>query len=56
MIRIKDNPDGCINPSKRGERTCSQCYWSQVKNHQWRGDQRCWSAQCLVADMGKDKR
>ncbi len=56
VIRIKDNPDGCVNPSKRGERTCTQCYWSQVnERNQWTGDQRCWNAQCLVADIKKEQ-
>ena len=53
-MRVKDNPQGCINPDKRGNRTCVECYYSQVKDGQWTGGERCWNAQCLVAGRGKD--
>ena len=49
-MRIESNSNGCVDESKRGERTCAECYWSQVnEKNQWTGDERCWNAQCLVA-------
>ncbi len=50
----KDNPKGCVNPSLRGNRTCTECYWDLVdENNTWRGSQSCWNAQCLVLDWDK---
>ena len=47
--KIVDNPDGCVHPNKRGERTCSDCYRSQVdEQNRWRGGKSCWEAQCLI--------
>lgn len=47
--RIKDNPRACVNEKLRGERTCKECYWSQVDaKGQWTGSERCWNSQCLV--------
>jgi len=55
-MRLKDNPQGCSNPDKRGNRTCVECYYAQVNEHnQWTGNQRCWNAQCLVADAREGK-
>lgn len=49
-MRIESNPNGCVDQRKRGERTCAECYWSQVnEKNQWTGSERCWNAQCLVA-------
>lgn len=50
MIWIVDNPEGCVNPSVRGDRTCVDCYYSHVKGGQWTGSQRCWDAECLRMD------
>ena len=47
---LKSNPDGCCNPTLRGDRTCMECYWSQVKHAQWHGSQRCFNSNCLVLD------
>lgn len=47
--RLKDNPQGCVDERRRDGRTCRECYWSQVRNGQWAGGERCWNAQCLVA-------
>lgn len=47
--KIVDNPDGCASPRKRGERTCTECYYSQVDEHSnWTGSEQCWKAQCLT--------
>lgn len=49
-MRIENDQQACVDESKRGERTCAECYWSQVdENNRWTGDERCWNAQCLVA-------
>ena len=53
MYQIKEAPQNCVCPSMRGERTCRECYWSQVKDGQWRGSQACWDSQCLVLDEGR---
>ena len=45
---LKSNPEGCVNPHLRGEKTCLECYWSQTKNASWVGSQRCWDANCIV--------
>lgn len=46
---ILDNPSACWN-KKRLEKykNCRDCYYSQVKNGQWKGVQKCWNAGCLV--------
>ena len=52
---FKSNPEGCVCPSVRGDRTCVDCYWSFVKDNQWVGSQKCWEAQCLVLDTKRFK-
>jgi len=52
-MKLNDRPDGCVSPDKRGNRTCVECYYAQVKDGQWHGSERCWNAQCLVAREGK---
>ena len=54
-MRLKDNPESCVNPDKRGNRTCVECYYAQVKDGQWCGTRRCWEAQCLVPDTREGK-
>ena len=50
MVKIENNPSACVNESLRGERTCAECYWSQVNSkNQWTGNDECWNSQCLVA-------
>lgn len=48
-MRTKDNPRGCVDERRRDGRTCRECYWSQVRDGQWTGGERCWNAQCIVA-------
>ena len=53
-MRIESNPNGCVDQSKRGERSCIECYYAQVNDrNQWTGNERCWKAQCLVAMEAK---
>lgn len=50
-MKLKDNPSGCVDPQRRGERTCIECYYAQVNDkNQWTGNERCWNAQCIVAE------
>lgn len=44
----EDNPRGCVDERRRDGRTCRECYWSQVRDGQWTGCERCYNAQCLV--------
>lgn len=55
-MRIKDNPNGCMDERKRGNRTCIECYYSQVnERNQWTGSQRCWDkGECLVLRKGDE--
>ena len=56
VIRLKDSPEGCVDPRRRGERTCTECYFSQVNDrNQWTGNERCWDAQCIVMDVRETK-
>ena len=50
---IKDNLNGCVCPSIRGDRTCWECYYSFVKNGQWQGPKACWDSECLVLDTDR---
>jgi hypothetical protein len=54
MIQIIDNPEGCVCPNIRGDRTCRECYYSQVDENKWTGSRKCWEAQCLVAGPETD--
>lgn len=52
-MRLRDNPSACVEPEYRRERTCRECYFSQVnEKNQWTGTQRCWNAGCIEADTG----
>ena len=56
-MRLKDNPSACVEPEYRKERTCLECYFSQVnEKNQWTGTQRCWNSQCLVADVPEQRK
>ena len=50
---IKDNPEGCMCPEIRGDKTCRQCYWSFVENGLWHGSDRCWNSGCLELDTDR---
>ena len=50
---IKSNPEGCVCPSIRGDRTCRECYWSFVKDGSWHGPAACDDAECLVLDVDR---
>lgn len=53
-MRLKDNSNACVEPDYRGERTCRECYFSQVnEKNQWTGSQRCWNAGCIEADTSE---
>lgn len=50
---IKSNPDGCVNPERMGNKSCIECYYSQVESNTWCGSKSCWNAQCLVLDVDR---
>lgn len=42
----------CQAPDKRGDKTCVECYFSQVDNrNSWVGSQRCWRSACIAMDL-----
>lgn len=45
---LKSNPNGCVCSQRRGERTCLECYRSQVVNNSWTGNTACFNAECIV--------
>lgn len=45
---ILNNECGCWNPEMRGDKTCKECYFSQVnERNQWVGSQKCYNSGCL---------
>lgn len=50
---IKSKLEGCVNPKRKGNKTCIECYYSQVEDNTWRGPQDCYNAQCLVLDVDR---
>lgn len=55
MTNLRDNPEGCVDPKRRGKRTCLECFWAQVNNeNKWTGNKRCWNALCIVEER-KDR-
>lgn len=48
--KMKSNPEGCWKKGRDKPADCKACYWSQVRDGQWTGSQRCWNSQCLVLD------
>lgn len=49
---IKGNPEGC----PFGVQDCVSCYWSKVKDGQWKGGQDCWNSNCIVLDKERWKK
>lgn len=43
--KLISNPNGCWKKDKPED--CCKCYWSQVKDGQWKGSQKCWNSECL---------
>lgn len=55
-MRLNDNPSGCVDQHKRGNRTCIECWYAQVnERNQWTGNQRCWNSECIVPDTREGK-
>ena len=52
VTRLKDDPEGCVDQQRRGERSCLECYLSQVNDeNEWTGGERRLDAQCVVMDV-----
>lgn len=47
-MKFESNPDGCVNQRLRGNRTCVECYYSQVRDNKWMGSHRCFDANCFT--------
>lgn len=55
MYRIIANPHGCCDKRKRGNKSCVECYYSQVNSrNQWIGTRDCFDAPCIKAWPYKD--
>lgn len=50
---IKDVPENCVFPAFRGQRSCRECYYSQVHEGTWTGGNDCWNAECLTLDVDR---
>lgn len=51
QYEVKNNPEGCVCKERLANyQSCGACYRSQVnESNQWTGSQKCWDAQCIVA-------
>lgn len=48
LISVKSK---CVNPDLRGNRSCVECYFSQVEGNTWVGSQGCWRTACIASDL-----
>jgi len=47
MAYMMNDPRKCVDRKQKGNKTCMECYVSQVTNGHFTGDMKCFNSGCI---------